>query len=76
LLVQGPVIYVTAAVVVTLLFLGAACAAWVGLVFALVSIAVSVGYYNPVVMSEGARGSLIGSRISCSPGCCSWLQPF
>lgn len=58
LLTQGPVIYITAAVVVILLFLGTAGAAWIGLAFALVSIVVSIAYYNPVVMSERAPGMI------------------
>jgi hypothetical protein len=42
-LAQGSVIYGTAAVVIVMLFVGMTGAEWVGLVFAFISIAVSVG---------------------------------
>jgi hypothetical protein len=56
LLTQGSVIYGVAAVVLVLMFVGTAGSAWIGLVFALISIAVSVFYYNPVVMPERDPG--------------------
>jgi hypothetical protein len=55
-LVQGAVIYGVAAIVVLMLFAGTTGSAWAGLALALVSIAVSVFYYNPVVMSERSPG--------------------
>lgn len=56
LLTQGTFIYGVAAVVLVLMFLGTAGSAWIGLVFVLISIAVSVFYYNPVVMPERDPG--------------------
>lgn len=53
---QGIVIYVVAAGVIYLLVAGVAAGAWVGLAFAVVSILVSVFYYNPVVMMEREPG--------------------
>lgn len=53
---QGIVIYVVAAVVIYLLAAGVTASAWVGLVFSVVSILVSIFYYNPVVMLERQPG--------------------
>jgi phosphatidylserine synthase len=49
---QGLVIYVVAAVVIAGLFAGADWAAWAGLVFSVVMIAISIFYYNPTIMVE------------------------
>lgn len=43
-------LYILAAVVIWMLFAGIAGAAWVGLVFSVVFILVSIFYYNPVYM--------------------------
>ena len=55
-LVQGLFIYGVAAIVVLMLFSGTTGSAWAGLALALISIVVSVFYYNPVVMSERSPG--------------------
>lgn len=53
---QGIVIYVVAAGVIYVLAAGVTGSAWVGLVFSVVSILVSIFYYNPVVMLERNPG--------------------
>lgn len=55
-LVQGAFVYGVAAITVFMLFAGTTGAEWVGLGFAVISIVVSVFYYNPVVMSERSPG--------------------
>ena len=54
--VQGLWLYVLAAVVVVLLFLGVPFAAWVGLVFSVLVILVSIFYYNPKMMPARKPG--------------------
>lgn len=54
--VEGLPVYVVAAAVVAVLFAGFAWAAYVGLVFAAASIAVSILYYNPRIMLERRPG--------------------
>ena len=49
-------LYVLAAVVIFLLFAGVPFAAWVGLVFSVVFILVSIFYYNPKMMVEREPG--------------------
>jgi len=51
-LTQDLWLYVVAAVVIFLLFAGIPFAAWVGLVFSVLLIIVSVFYYNPKIMVE------------------------
>lgn len=53
---QGAIIYVLAAVVIVLLLVEVTGAAWIGLVFTIVSILVSIFYYNPTVMLEREPG--------------------
>ena len=62
--VQELWLYVLAAVVIALLFLGVPFAAWVGLVFAVVFIVVSIVYYNPKMMLER------------KPGLIDWAEDF
>jgi len=49
-------LYVLAAVVIVLLLLGVPFAAWIGLVFSVVFILVSILYYNPQMMAERKPG--------------------
>ena len=49
-------LYVLAAVVIFLLFAGVPLAAWVGLVFSVLLILVSIFYYNPKIMVERQPG--------------------
>lgn len=51
-------LYVVAAVVIFLLFAGAPFAAWVGLVFSILVILVSIFYYNPKMMVERKPGMI------------------
>lgn len=53
---QQLVLYVVAAVVIGALFAQAGWAAWLGLVFCIVMILVSLLYYNPVIMLERQPG--------------------
>jgi hypothetical protein len=53
---QGLPLYIVAAIVIGLLFAGVAGAAWVGLIFSILVIGVSIFYYNPVVMAERSPG--------------------
>ncbi len=62
LLTQGAVLYGAAAVVIWLLFAGVTWAAWVGLVFCVLLIAVSIFYYNPRIM------------IGREPGPIDWFE--
>ena len=49
-------LYVLAAIVIVLLFVGVPFAAWVGLIFSVVFIVVSIVYYNPQMMVERKPG--------------------
>ena len=49
-------LYVLAAIVIVLLFVGVPFAAWVGLIFSVVFIVVSIVYYNPRMMVERKPG--------------------
>lgn len=49
-------LYVVAAVVIFLLFAGVPFAAWIGLIFSILLILVSVFYYNPKMMLERKPG--------------------
>ncbi|WP_457099321.1 hypothetical protein [Microbacterium sp. P5_E9] len=49
-------LYVVAAIVIVLLFVGVPFAAWVGLIFSLAVIVVSIFYYNPQMMLERKPG--------------------
>jgi hypothetical protein len=51
-LAQQLVLYVVAAAVIGALFAGAGWAAWAGLILSLITILVSIFYYNPVIMAE------------------------
>ncbi|MFF2488014.1 hypothetical protein ACFVSU_16535 [Microbacterium sp. NPDC058062] len=53
---QGLWLYVLATVVVVLLFLGVPFAAWIGLVFSVLVILVSIFYYNPKMMPAREPG--------------------
>ena len=55
-LTQDLVLYVVAAVVIGLLFADAPGAAWVGLVFCVLGILLSILYYNPRIMLERQPG--------------------
>ena len=55
-------LYVLAAVVIVLLFVGVPFAAWVGLVFSLAVIVVSIFYYNPQMM------------LARKPGIIDWVE--
>lgn len=50
-------LYVLASAVIAMLLAGLPGAAWVGLVFSVVFIGVSILYYNPVVMLERTNGT-------------------
>jgi phosphatidylserine synthase len=56
LLLQGVPLYGSAAVVIGLLFAGYGWATWVGLVYCVLLIGVSILYYNPVIMPERKPG--------------------
>ncbi|MGU3645204.1 hypothetical protein ACLBXX_09570 [Microbacterium sp. C23T] len=53
---QGLWLYVLATVVIVLLFLGVPFAAWIGLVFSVLVILVSIFYYNPKMMPAREPG--------------------
>ncbi len=53
---QDLILYVMAVIVIALLFLGVTGAAWVGLIFSVVFILVSIFYYNPKIMLEREPG--------------------
>jgi phosphatidylserine synthase len=53
---QGLPLYVVATIVIAMLFVGFTWAAWVGLVFAVALILVSIFYYNPRIMLERRPG--------------------
>ncbi|MDT0141926.1 hypothetical protein [Microbacterium sp. PRC9] len=55
-LVQGLWLYVLAAIVIVLLFVGVPFAAWIGLVFSVLVILVSIFYYNPKMMPARKPG--------------------
>lgn len=55
-------VYVAAAVVIAVLFLGEDWAAWVGLAFSVAAILVSITYYNPRIM------------LDRRPGIVDWLE--
>ena len=55
-LIQDLWLYVVGAAVIALLFLGVPFAAWIGLIFAILLILVSVFYYNPKMMLEREPG--------------------
>jgi hypothetical protein len=55
-LIQDLWLYVVAVVVIVLLFVGVPFAAWVGLIFSVLVIIVSVFYYNPKMMLERKPG--------------------
>ncbi|WP_394553777.1 hypothetical protein ACDF64_05015 [Agromyces sp. MMS24-JH15] len=59
---QGLWLYVIAAIVIALLFLGIPFAAWVGLVFSVLVIAASIFYYNPTMM------------LPRKPGLIDWIE--
>ena len=54
--VQELWLYVVATIVIVLLFVGVPFAAWVGLVFSVAVIVVSIFYYNPKMMLERKPG--------------------
>jgi len=54
--VQGLWLYVLAAIVIVLLFVGVPFAAWIGLVFSVLVILVSIFYYNPKMMPARQPG--------------------
>ena len=54
--IQGLWLYVLATVVIVLLFLGVPFAAWIGLVFSVLVILVSIFYYNPKMMPARRPG--------------------
>lgn len=55
-LIQDLWVYVVAAAVIALLFAGVPFAAWIGLVFSVIVIIVSIFLYNPTVMVERKPG--------------------
>lgn len=57
-LIQDLWLYVVATAVIILLFAGVPFAAWIGLIFAIVLILVSVFYYNPKMMLERKPGMI------------------
>ena len=54
--IQGLWLYVLAAIVIVLLFVGVPFAAWIGLVFSVLVILVSIFYYNPKMMPARKPG--------------------
>ena len=54
--VQGLWLYALSAIVIVLLFTGVPFAAWIGLVFSVLVILVSIFYYNPKMMTERKPG--------------------
>ena len=58
-------LYVLAAVVIILLLVGVTGAAWIGLIFSVVFIFVSILYYNPRIMLE---------RLGGQPGIIDWAE--
>lgn len=54
--VQGLWLYVLAAIVIVLLFVGVPIAAWIGLIFSVLVILVSIFYYNPKMMPARKPG--------------------
>ena len=56
LVVQGIPFYGLAAIVIALLFSGHERAAWIGLMYCVVMILVSIVYYNPRIMLERRPG--------------------
>jgi hypothetical protein len=57
-LIQDLWLYVVATVVIILLFAGVPFAAWIGLIFAILLILVSMFYYNPKMMLERNPGMI------------------
>ena len=57
-ILQVIALYLPAAIIITLMFGGREWAAWVGLVFSVVMILVSIFYYNPKIMLERRPGIL------------------
>jgi hypothetical protein len=55
-LIQDLWLYVVARVAIVLLFAGVPFAAWVGLIFSILLILVSVFYYNPRIMVQRKTG--------------------
>ena len=55
---QGLPLYVAAAIVIAMLFAGFTWAAWVGLIFSVALILVSIFYYNPRIMLERQPGMI------------------
>jgi phosphatidylserine synthase len=55
-LIQGIPFYSAAAIVIAILFAGYEWAAWVGLIFSVSLILVSIFYYNPKIMLERKPG--------------------
>ncbi|MEX0719274.1 MAG: hypothetical protein WD511_00025 [Balneolaceae bacterium] len=49
-------LYIISAIVITILFAGYDWSAWVGLIFSVVLILLSIFYYNPVIMMERKPG--------------------
>ena len=56
LLTQVMVIYASAAVVIGLLLTGVGGAAWIGLIYSVLFILISIFYYNPIIMMERSPG--------------------
>jgi len=54
--VQGLWLYALSAIVIVLLFIGVPFAAWIGLVFSVLVILVSIFYYNPKIMTARKPG--------------------
>jgi phosphatidylserine synthase len=55
---QGLPLYVAAAIVIAMLFAGFTWDAWVGLIFSVALILVSIFYYNPRIMLERQPGMI------------------
>ena len=55
-LTQDLVLYILGAIVIALLFAGVTGAAWIGLIFSVLLILVSIFYYNPKIMLERHPG--------------------